>query len=140
MQVDGELYHVVCRNTFPLYWMGQARVWQVERTVEFSFRQRGIGRIDYYRQLAALLQDAGCCIFVAFLLDMTEVGSFFLFIFQTFFMGKEGDIPFLYHYFLVKVNHLGNIGDELFEAWGVHLCLLRFSLSASSTTGFSPIP
>ena len=45
---------------------------------------------------------------------MTEVGSFFLFIFQTFFMGKEGDIPFLYHYFLVKVNHLGNIGDELF--------------------------
>ena len=60
---------------------------QVERTVEFSFRQRGIGRIDYYRQLAALLQDAGCCIFVAFLLDMTEVGSFFLFIFQTFFMG-----------------------------------------------------
>ena len=94
MQVDGELYHVVCRNTFSLvFGMGQARVWQVERTVEFSFRQRGIGRIDYYRQLAALLQDAGCCIFVAFLLDMTEVGSFFLFIFQTFFMGKEGDIP-----------------------------------------------
>lgn len=54
---------------------------------------------------------------------MTEVGSFFLFILQTFFVGKEGDIPFFCRYLLVEIDHLRNIGNELFEAFGVHYLL-----------------
>ena len=87
MNVDGELNHIVCGYAFALiFGMRETRVRQVERTVEFRFRQGRLRRVDNDSLPAYGLQDTRSSIFITLFFDMAEVGSLFLLVFQTFFM------------------------------------------------------
>ena len=121
VQVDGELYHVIRRYAFPLILgMRQSGVRQVERVVQLRFGQGRVGGIDYYRLPAYLLQDARSGVFVALLLDVAEVGGFFLLIFQALFVREEEDVALLRSDFLFEVNHLRDVGNQLPEGFTGH--------------------
>lgn len=65
---------------------------EVERTVEFRFRQGRVRRIDNDGLPAYGLQDARCGVFIALFFDMAEIGGLFLFVFQAFFVREKDDV------------------------------------------------
>ena len=94
MDVDGELNHIVCGYALSLvFGMWKAGIGEVERTVEFRFRQGRVRRIDNDGLPAYGLQDARCGVFIALFFDMAEIGGLFLLVLQAFFVREKDESP-----------------------------------------------
>ena len=93
VQINWEFNHIKRRDTFSLILgMRHTRIRQIKRTIQLSLCHWRIRRIDYYRFVTYILQDAGGFVFIAFLFNEAEVFGLFLFIFQACFMRMKHDI------------------------------------------------
>ena len=110
MDIDGELDHVIRRNTLALILgMWQTGIGQVERMIQLGFRQRRKRRIDHHRALRHALQHAAGFVLVALLLDVTKIRSLFALVLQALFVRVEQDVFLAYRDIICQVSDLGDI-------------------------------
>ena len=80
MDVDGELYHIICGNPLSfVFRMGKAGIGQIVRMVKLFLAHRRIRRIDNDHFIIYLLCDTGSRIFIGFFFDVPEIAGLFLF-------------------------------------------------------------
>lgn len=79
MDVDGELYHIICGNPLSfVFRMGKAGIGQIVRMVKLFLAHRRIRRIDNDHFIIYLLCDTGSRIFIGFFFDVPEIAGLFL--------------------------------------------------------------
>ena len=112
VEVYRKLNHIIRRDAFSfVFWVGQARVGQVERTVQFALRQGRIRRVDHHRPAACLLPDTCRFVFVRFFLDVAEVLCLLALVGKAFFVREEAHVGFR------RAEVLA--GDEVCRLWNI---------------------
>ena len=95
--VDGEFYHLVCRNPLVLVFrMWQSGIWQVVNGVKLSALHWRVRRVHHYVSAAQLLYYPIGVHHVRLLLNHSEVLCLRLFVLQAFLVGVYHDVILCY--------------------------------------------